>query len=979
MAINKAIIQIRRGLKDDLQFDKLLPGELAIATDAPCMWFCWAVGEVEQIPTSDNIEEVIAEIIEEYLKDNPVTGISEIYMRVYEGYIQYSSDGEIYNDLISVSELKGAKGDPGSAGVGIRSISQQTGNLNGGKNTIKIVLTNGNVKEVFTYNGSDANVTLANIVKALGFTPASEEFVNNQVSTIPKFELEAVDSLPTANIKETTVYLLKSGNEIDNLYTEYVYKNGKWEKLGAQTLDLSKYAEKSTTLKGYGITDGATKEEVTRLSQEIADEVEAREQAINDLKAQGIQQVPLYPEEGTTVSEQIEWLNEHGDTSKVYVLSDGYIYGYIKTTITTEGGTVPNFTNLLNVEGAYVKQGYRYSYSGQEWKENSGGSAYVVPIPKGTVTLRIKNYYWHNYDYIYLGTTNDVFTYALDSSSIQNNDHLAGKDILAELTFNNHSFNYATFVSKDGYVEIITANEEITYTTNEGSTVTSYKWVNTRHAFVPADYEDRIVDLENGLNDAENNIVLLREKMDKLSIGADATTAFSIPAYAPVPQIPADGSSSSDFNANTMSTQNAYDYMDALVNKYTSYIYKQTMGKDASGTYDHNRYILSKAYWRAWQKENYPKMYAWKNGSTVIYSVSISPRVGDSTYSTPYVGTVYNTVTSVNSTAGVLSTRTVNGLVFARYTDGDIEPTVVYTKVPKYPNYFSTAPVYNSSFGSFTTVSSVGDNSFVGADGVTYIRYPFEDRKADKTKLLSIFILSNEHGFHGDALIPSFVVMRMAKDLCKNIENPFLKWLKENTIITMIPVGNPWGYERYLTNNSSGYYNSNGININRNYDTPGWDTSDTNYGDVETFGEYAGSEVETQHIMNTMQLCKPAVGISMHGLELPPEYSSLKDNGYFIYQGCGFDSSRIQNIAETLYSAYSLGADSSIDQAQHYNNCGKSPAYIQYVGAVGGLTETICWEAGTPNTYTSIAMEQAYTQLLLFLQTWCEEAIEKMS
>lgn len=271
MAINKAIIQIRRGLKDDLQFDKLLPGELAIATDAPCMWFCWAVGEVEQIPTSDNIEEVIAEIIEKYLKENPVTGISEIYMRVYEGYIQYSSDGETYNDLISVSELKGAKGDPGSAGVGIRSISQQTGNLNGGKNTIKIVLTNGNVKEVFTYNGSDANVTLANIVKALGFTPASEEFVNNQVSTIPKFELEAVDSLPTANIKETTVYLLKSGNEIDNLYTEYIYKNGKWEKLGSQTLDLSKYAEKSTTLKGYGITDGATKEEVSRLSQEIVD------------------------------------------------------------------------------------------------------------------------------------------------------------------------------------------------------------------------------------------------------------------------------------------------------------------------------------------------------------------------------------------------------------------------------------------------------------------------------------------------------------------------------------------------------------------------------------------------------------------------------------------------------------------------------------------------------------------------------------
>lgn len=324
MAINKAIIQIRRGLKDDLQFDKLLPGELAIATDAPCMWFCWAVGEVEQIPTSDNIEEVIAEIIEKYLKDNPVAGIIEIYMRVFDGYIQYSSDGETYNNLIAVSDLKGepgergepgeigvgirtiaqtvtstedkglnvytitltngnasqfvvrngSKGSPGTDGVGIQNISNSTGNPNGGKNTIKIVLSNGNVKEVYTYNGkngSDANVTLENIVKALGFTPASEEFVNNQVSTIPKFELEAVDSLPTENIKETTVYLLKSGDESDNLYTEYIYKNGKWEKLGAQTVDLSGYAKKSTTLAGYGIADGVTETQFKQLSQEVDD------------------------------------------------------------------------------------------------------------------------------------------------------------------------------------------------------------------------------------------------------------------------------------------------------------------------------------------------------------------------------------------------------------------------------------------------------------------------------------------------------------------------------------------------------------------------------------------------------------------------------------------------------------------------------------------------------------------------------------
>lgn len=669
-------------------------------------------------------------------------------------------------------------------------------------------------------------------------------------------------------------------------------------------------------------------------------------------------------------------ISECTDTSKLYVLPDGYIYAYVKTTITTEGGTKPNFTNLLETGDAFAKPGLRFSQSNSAWKTYDGGTGYVIKIPKGNVTLRVKNYYAYNYNYLYAGTTEDSFPNSIsDAATLA---ALAKQNELITITFTNNSNDYVTFASKNGYVEIITVNEEITYTTTEGGTETVYAWKNTGHAFVPADYEDRIVDAENRLDDAESNILALQEKVGNVSASANATTAFSVPAYCPVPQLPADGSEGSDFNCNTVTTQDAYDYMDALCGKYTQYITKQTMGKDASGVFDHNRYILSKAYWRAWQNENYPRMFAWQNGSTVIYSVSVSPRVGDPMYSTPYIDMVYSTVTAVNSAAKVASTRTVNELVFTRYAAGDVEPTIAYTKPPRYPGDFATATVYNSSFGTLTTVAIVGDDHIVGADGIKYIRYPFEDRRKDETKPLSVFILSNEHGLNGDALIPSFAVMRMAKDLCKNTENPFLKWLKENCMITMIPVGNPWGYAKYLDNNGSGYYNSNGININRNYDTPGWSTSDTNYGDTDTFGAYPGSEIETQHIMNTIQLCKAAVGISMHGLGLPEEYKDMSDNGYFIYQGQGFSSARVHKIAETLYSSYALGPGTSVDYAQHYEMCGKSPAYIQYAGAVGGLTETICWEAGTNNEYTSIAMEQAYTQLLLFLQTWCEEALSKV-
>lgn len=42
---------------------------------------------------------------------------------------------------------------------------------------------------------------------------------------------------------------------------------------------------------------------------------------VEDLKAQGVQQTPLF-------AESVEWLEENGDKTKMYVLPDGYIYGY---------------------------------------------------------------------------------------------------------------------------------------------------------------------------------------------------------------------------------------------------------------------------------------------------------------------------------------------------------------------------------------------------------------------------------------------------------------------------------------------------------------------------------------------------------------------------------------------------------------------------------------------------------------------------
>lgn len=71
---------------------------------------------------------------------------------------------------------------------------------------------------------------------------AAVEELNEKISEVPKFKIEVVDSLP-AEGDSATIYLLKISEEAGNLYEEYVYSNGAWEKLGPM-VDLSGYATK---------------------------------------------------------------------------------------------------------------------------------------------------------------------------------------------------------------------------------------------------------------------------------------------------------------------------------------------------------------------------------------------------------------------------------------------------------------------------------------------------------------------------------------------------------------------------------------------------------------------------------------------------------------------------------------------------------------------------------------------------------------
>ena len=106
--------------------------------------------------------------------------------------------------------------------------------------------------------GANSITPLTNHQSLANYYTKSE--VNSQISSIPKFAIAVVTNLPTSNISNTTIYLKKTGDDTQNLYTEYIYVNSKWEQLGTQKLDLSGYLTKTDASNTYlGKTATATK------------------------------------------------------------------------------------------------------------------------------------------------------------------------------------------------------------------------------------------------------------------------------------------------------------------------------------------------------------------------------------------------------------------------------------------------------------------------------------------------------------------------------------------------------------------------------------------------------------------------------------------------------------------------------------------------------------------------------------------------
>jgi hypothetical protein len=472
--------------------------------------------------------------------------------------------------------------------------------------------------------------------------------------------------------------------------------------------------------------------------------------------------------------------------------------------------------------------------------------------------------------------------------------------------------------------------------------------------------------------------VVIPAGVDTMYVNRDSAAAFScsvyaaslyggvnamrektpIPTYAPSPQKPADGSAESDFNAETLTPAELYEAFDALINSMPSpdaptYLYPKFMseysivGRDASDTYNIYGYVLSRRNRFGWKHAN--ALYAGSAGGSIFYIDSISPRVGDAIYSDANRTAISATISSVD-TASQQFTDTGN-VVYSKSTENNIQADVVFSKLPQKTTPASLE-VYDKNDTLLGTATASGSTALTYG-GKSYTRC--EDFDFHTDQMGTIVLWGNEHGPWSDPCEPAIVLYRLAKDLsvgCRN--NNFLSFLKQYFKIVIIPLVNPYG----LVNQRRG--NANGVNINRNYNTPGWASqSDTDK------GSYGGDQPETQFVMNLTMAVDAVVAIDIHCLSYVTDHT-----GRTHYAGYIPSTSSRDVLVETMRD-YSF--DCSSYGGENPDSYAEGQAWIHYVGKQGGLIEMNPGPYATAfdgKQHSAHVLEADYTLMLSSLRMW---------
>lgn len=121
---------------------------------------------------------------------------------------------------------------------------------------LKIRLKNGTSSQILIADGSTKTINAANGICGLddnGRIPLA------QLGNLDTSLFKLVTSLPSSG-ESNKIYIVKDGSDANDVYQEYYYTNGAWEKIGTHTVkvDLTPYAKKSEAVGSFEITPTAT-------------------------------------------------------------------------------------------------------------------------------------------------------------------------------------------------------------------------------------------------------------------------------------------------------------------------------------------------------------------------------------------------------------------------------------------------------------------------------------------------------------------------------------------------------------------------------------------------------------------------------------------------------------------------------------------------------------------------------------------------
>jgi len=472
--------------------------------------------------TSDRHEEGMpADVLHEALGTYPVI--------LKDGAPDYQTPGEKTQLLIDTVEhaMYYCAGRVLSGINWIKLTSASSGSGDGTAIGISSATINDNGELVITYtNGNESNL---GVVKGAQGPQGPKGDTGQDGIGIEKVEcVKSSTNSGEINIIQVTL--------TDGTSTDFHIRNGDKGDTGEQGIPG---ADGKTPVKGTDYWTAADKAEIVNETKNAISLNEYVKSVNNTLPdANGNVTLTVNAEQPDfvvkdTMEEALAWLEENGDTSKTYVLPDGYLYKYMTSTITYDK---PNCNNLIVPEECHI--GYRFS-SASYYKTNDDRTiTNLIPVNAGE-TYDIRAYLLGGVAWI--AEFSDVPEYTLDAvptNFIRKTDG-ENEKVWDEPKILTHKFTHTMadntkYIALDVYCDDSTTANGLTVSINDGiitlnepvvlgttpTTIETTAWTNTGHSYQATDYEDRIIAIEEVNTNQETRLTAL-----------ESGTASTIPYY----------------------------------------------------------------------------------------------------------------------------------------------------------------------------------------------------------------------------------------------------------------------------------------------------------------------------------------------------------------------------------------------------------------------------------------------------------------